>query len=62
MRRGDERRCPRGRAALGRGLGPTHGWDPPLLLGCPPLVVIWLRGSFPSKINFLIFMKFFANF
>ena len=33
-------------AALGHGLGPTRGWDLPLLQGWPPLMVFWLRGYF----------------
>ena len=32
-------------AAIGRGLGPTRGWDPPLLLGWPP------SGSSGSEAN-----------
>ena len=58
MQRGAERRRSRGRAAPGRDLGPTHGWDPPLLLGCPP------SGSSGSVANSSkkSFLQLFWNF
>ena len=36
-------------AALGRGLGPTRGWDPPLLLGWPPSWSSSAVAIFPQK-------------
>ena len=60
-RRGAERRGPRGTAALSRGLGPTRGWDPPLLLGWPPLGVFRFRALFLFKNPFNNFPEIFPE-
>ena len=49
-------------AAPGRGLGPTHGWDPPLLLGWPPSGSSASESYSSSKILLIFFLKFSANF
>ena len=48
-RRGPRGKVPGAGAPPCRGLGPTRGWDPPLLLGWPPFGVFCLRGLFFFK-------------
>ena len=48
-------------AASYRGLGPTRGWGPPLLLGWPPLGVFRFRALFFFKNPFNNFLGIFRE-